>query len=181
MSETPSTLFTPLLSTHPHVSMPNHLPPVSRLKPLKIFGYFDILAGVVGFWAVFFRSKRLSNVYMLTRPASFLLEVWTGQKLRSSSITYGTDLDSIGMMYSIGFFVALYDFKVGCRCIIGGSAYLFCMRAFMRQVVCLCFCCCSPSIVMFIHGEGSAYNNVKMWPRNGAYTSRYDIIHQRYV
>lgn len=56
---------------------------------------------------------------MLTRPASFLLEV------RSSSITYGTDLDSIGMMYSIGFFVALYDFKVGrsnvCRCIIGGS------------------------------------------------------------
>lgn len=51
-------------------------------------GFFCVVAGAVGLWAIFLRSKRAVRLYMLSWPAKLALGVLSALNMRSLQIKY---------------------------------------------------------------------------------------------
>lgn len=92
--------------------------------------FFSVVAGAVGLWAVYFRSKRAVTAYMLSWPAKFWLAVWGALDMRKLQIKYDVERGpTAAIMWLLHVVCLLYFFKA-CY-----SRHSFVASRCMEQVV----------------------------------------------
>lgn len=112
----PSVSLTPYHPTTPRVFMPTYTCVLASLRLVTVqtvSGAFCLVAGVVGLWAVFLRSRRAAKIFMLTWPAKFVLAVVGTIQFQRLYNEYGVETRFQGIIWLITIFFLLYYFKVG--------------------------------------------------------------------
>eukprot|EP00904_Undaria_pinnatifida_P005230 jgi/Undpi1/1837/HiC_scaffold_12.g05224.m1 len=89
------------------IDLYRHLPGMVNVQ-----GAFCLVAGVVGLWAVFLRSRRAAKIFMLTWPAKFVLAVVGTIQFQRLYNEYGVETRFQGIIWLITIFFLLYYFKV---------------------------------------------------------------------
>lgn len=70
------------------------------------------MAGVIGFWAVFFRSRRAAKVFLLSWPVKFVLAVVGTIQIDSMSHKNGVEEEHKAWAYLLTMCFLLYYTKV---------------------------------------------------------------------